>query len=202
MLVLVGVGPGASGLSVSRDPKDGAAVAQGGDETGRISAALITLMEMPQGWIVYQARPGDTFPLHRGVCGSVRRSARAAFEVSAAFAQGDDTGPVFGERIAEYPLSLAQRIMAVNRSRPYPCHWADAGIKWSAATIPAHRLCDESFAYLERKLSGNFPYSYEYVVRCGHNILAFVLSAEHPDGKLAAALVRKAVDRYQAAGTT
>jgi hypothetical protein len=48
---------------------------------------------------------------------------------------------------------------------------------------------------LQRK-SGDFPYSYEYVVRRGGVVLAFVLSSERPERNLGESLVRQAVRRF------
>jgi hypothetical protein len=169
------------------------------DNTERLQAALTTLDDMPEGWQAYEPLPDDTFRLRVGVCGEKLRSSPAAmFRGSVAFALDDQTGPVFGERISLYSSKVAKQVVARTRERDYPCRWSDAGIRWSAAIISHPRLGDETFAYQQRRATGSFPYSYEYVVRRGGVILAFVVSADHPNRALAESLVRSAVRRFDA----
>jgi hypothetical protein len=172
-----------------------------GSGTGRdLGDALVTLEEMPDGWHPYQPLPSDRFRLHRGVCGERPRPAPPpADALRVAYALDNGTGPVFGERISRYSTEDAKRVLGKTRALPVPCHWQDAGITWRAEPLRRLHLGHDDVAYLQRKLSGNFPYSYEYVVRRGRIVLAFVLSSERPARALAERLVRRAVNRYEGA---
>jgi len=164
-----------------------------------LADALVMLDDMPVGWGEYVApTPSPRVRTRKAICGGSPRAPLATEdEAWTAYALDNVEGPVFGERIASYGPREAERLI-VRITDDLPCTWTDSGIRWRASPLPRLHLGDDDTGYVRHQLHGNFAfsYNYEYRVRRGDVLLAFVFNSQTPDRKLAEKLVRRAVDRY------
>ena len=178
------------------------AAATAGNVPGDLADALVTVDDVPARWSEYVApSPSPRVRTRKAVCGrSPGTPLPTEDEAWAAYARDNVEGPVFGELIDRYGPGDAKRNIG-RGPIGLPCTWNDSGIRWRAEPLPRLHLGDDDRGYLRRQIDGDyaFTYNYEYRVRRGDVVLAFVLNSRTPDRKLAEKLVRRAVARYDEA---